>query len=175
MSTYDPLSGLFSREEFLDRLEVAVAAAHRHQYPLSLCLFDLDDFKQVNETHGPAAGDEVIHQVGKLIRREIRTDDLAGRYGGDAFCIALSHTPAAQAGEVVERIRSGLAQLVFRDPEGRYFQVSACFGVCDMDPEKPARAVLTKEADRAVSRAKGGGRNRVEVRASCGSPPATQV
>ena len=175
MNTHDPVSGLLNRREFLARLEVALAAAHRHEYPLSLCLCELDEFKQVNETHGYPAGDEVIHQVGELILREIRADDFAGRYGHDAFCIALNHTAAAKAGEVVERIRSGLSALAFRDHLERYFQVTACFGVSDMDPDDPATGVLTKTAEQALSRAKDGGPNRVEVRAASGASASTPV
>jgi len=159
MSIHDPLSGLYNRRHFLNQLEMAVAAAHRYEHALSLCLCDLDDFKQVNDTYGHRAGDEVIKQFGKVILQEIRADDFAGRYGGDEFCIALSHTSADTARDVLERIRSRLEGLAFRDDGGKYFQVSATFGVADLDKERPSRDVLIESADQALYRAKGAGQN----------------
>jgi len=174
MAIHDPLSGLFNRRHFLAQLEVAVAAAHRYEHPLSLCICNLDDFKQVNDTHGHQAGDEVIRQFGKLIQKEIRADDFAGRYGGDEFCIALNHTPAATAGDVLERMRSGLADLAFRDESGKYFQVSATFGVADLDPDQPGKGVLIESADQTLNRARGSGGNRVEIQEAPGaSKPAS--
>jgi len=164
MATHDPLSGLFNRRHLLEQLEVAVAAAHRYGHPISLCICDLDDFKQVNDTHGHPAGDEVIRQFGRLILKEIRADDFGGRYGGDEFCIVLNHTPADAAREVVERLRTGLERLAFRDGRGGYFQISASFGVSGLDPEQPGKGVLIDAADQALYRAKEAGRNRVEVR-----------
>jgi diguanylate cyclase (GGDEF)-like protein len=164
MTIHDPLSGLFNRRHLLNQLEVSVAAAHRYDHPLSLCLCDLDDFKQVNDTRGLQAGDEVIRQFGQLIGKEIRVDDFAGRYGGDEFCIVLNHTPAGNAAEVIERIRSGLERLAFRDQRGGFFQVSATFGVSELDRDLPTKGVLIESADQALYQAKAEGRNRVVAR-----------
>jgi diguanylate cyclase (GGDEF)-like protein len=164
MAIHDPLSGLFSRRHLLHQLEVAVAAAHRYEHPLSLCMCDLDNFKQVNDTRGHQAGDEVIRQLGQLIGKEIRVDDFAGRYGGDEFCIVLNHTPAGKAAEVIERIRTGLERLAFRDPQGGFFQISATFGVSELDRDLPTKGVLIESADQALYQAKAEGRNRVVTR-----------
>jgi diguanylate cyclase (GGDEF)-like protein len=164
MAIHDPLSGLFNRRHLLNQLEVAVAAAHRHEHALSLCMCDLDDFKQVNDTRGHQAGDEVIRQFGRLIGKEIRVDDFAGRYGGDEFCIVLNHTQASSAVEVIERIRSGLERLAFRDHRGEFFQVSATFGVSELDRDLPTQGVLIESADQALYQAKAEGRNRVGTR-----------
>jgi len=170
MAVHDPLSGLYNRRHFLAQLEVAVAAAHRYEHPISLCLCDLDGFKRVNDTHGHRAGDEVIRQLGKLIRKEIRADDFAGRYGGDEFCIALNHATARTAGEVLERIRSSLSDLAFRDDRGSYFQVSATFGVAALDQERPSESVLMEAADEVLRRARQAGPNRVVIQEDPGAP-----
>ncbi len=176
MARHDPLSGLFNRRQFMNQLEMFVAAAHRYEHPVSLCICDLDDFKKVNDTYGHRAGDEVIKQFGKLILQEIRVDDFAGRYGGDEFCIALNHTPAESAREVLERIRVQLEGLAFRDDGGAYFQVSATFGVADLDKDRPSKDVLIESADEVLYEAKNAGRNHVVIReapdSSGGDKPA---
>ena len=163
MATHDPLSGLFNRRHFLNQMEMAVAAAHRYEHALSLCICDLDGFKQVNDEHGHGAGDQVIKQFGALIRKEIRADDFAGRYGGDEFCVALNHTPAMTAGEVLERIRKAMEKLVFQDTRGTYFQVSATFGLSDLSASQPSTRVLIEMADQALYQAKRSGRNCVVI------------
>ena len=159
LATTDGLSGLFNRRHFLEQLDVLIAAAHRHQLALSLCLCDLDEFKQVNDTYGHAAGDDVIRQFGELVRDEIRVDDLAARYGGDEFCIALIHTPAASACELLERIRTRMERTNFRCENGTAFRATATFGVADMDPAHPDHKVLLESADEALYEAKAKGRN----------------
>ncbi|MDP9173960.1 MAG: GGDEF domain-containing protein [Planctomycetota bacterium] len=97
-------------EELLIR---EVALADRHSVPLSLVMIDLDHFKQINDTHGHAAGDHMLKAFADCVRITLRKTDLPFRYGGDEFCIALPQTPLFQAQQVVQKLRQAFASVDF--------------------------------------------------------------
>ena len=112
-SMTDALTGLFNRRSLERLLTREVALAERHQQPLSIVMIDVDLFKQVNDAHGHAAGDHLLRTFADCVRITLRKTDLAFRYGGDEFVIALPQTPLAQAQQVVHKLRQAFASVDF--------------------------------------------------------------
>jgi diguanylate cyclase (GGDEF)-like protein len=106
-ATHDPLTGLGNRARFLDELRRALPRAERHEQPVTVLYLDLDGFKEVNDTHGHAVGDEVLVAFGRHVRESVRPEDTAARLGGDEFAVLCEDTTAEQAALVVERLTSG--------------------------------------------------------------------
>jgi diguanylate cyclase (GGDEF)-like protein len=107
-SRTDPLTGCLNRRGFGDRTAAAMAEAERSGTPVTLVLLDLDHFKEVNDTHGHRAGDELLAWTGQELRADLRAKDAVGRQGGDEFAMLLPGTGAADAEAVVERLRERL-------------------------------------------------------------------
>ncbi len=178
----DALTGLANRHHFRTSLEGALRRASLSQSPVALCLFDLDEFKTINDQFGHAAGDEVLEEVGNIVRAELRSRelfgpnivgrntsrrdfagrDIAGRLGGDEFCFALPGTDENECARVAERIRHRLSTLAFGLTSETPFSITATFGVAAADGILDAKELL-EAADRALYRAKAAGRNRVCV------------
>ena len=108
MSIKDSVTGLFNQRHFYDRLAVEIERARRQNHPLSLLLFDIDQFKQYNDRHGHLAGDSVLQTVGQVVMESTREHvDLGFRYGGDEFTVILAEADEAQAYNIADRIRTG--------------------------------------------------------------------
>jgi diguanylate cyclase (GGDEF)-like protein/PAS domain S-box-containing protein len=159
-ATYDPLTGLYNRKQLLEELTIQVSAATRHGHPLSFCICDLDHFKRINDSHGHPAGDAALRGFTEALTRCLRVGDIAGRYGGDEFCLIFPHTHAAHAARVTERIRRSLGIAAFPVPGGGHFRVSATFGIADLADGPSGVDELIERADAALYRAKQLGRNR---------------
>jgi diguanylate cyclase (GGDEF)-like protein len=114
-SMTDPLTQLYNRRSLDQLLQREVALAERHGHPLSVAMIDLDGFKQVNDAHGHAAGDYVLKALADCVRMTLRRTDLAFRYGGDEFVIALPQTPLVQAQQVMHKLRQAFAAVDFSD------------------------------------------------------------
>jgi diguanylate cyclase (GGDEF)-like protein len=112
-SMTDALTGLFNRRSLDQLLQREVALSERHKQPLSLVMIDMDFFKQINDAHGHAAGDHLLRAFADCVRMTLRKTDLAFRYGGDEFVIALPQTPVAQAQQVVQKLRQAFASVDF--------------------------------------------------------------
>lgn len=162
-ATHDPLTGLYNRRFFTDRLEMEIKTSRRYRYPLSLCICDLDDFKSINDRYGHGAGDEVLVKLGQLIREETRAEDIPGRMGGDEFCVILPHTSSFTASICLERIRTRLKAFPFKTDDGKEFTASATFGVAEFHPPAKTQKELFERADQALYRGKELGRNTVVV------------
>ncbi|MBK8260549.1 MAG: GGDEF domain-containing protein [Nannocystis sp.] len=104
LARYDSLTGLFNRREFEARMAVEETRCMRSRRPCALLLIDLDNFKQVNDEGGHAAGDAVLRELGELLRQTLRGHDLIGRFGGDEFTVLLVETPASEVTLVLRRI-----------------------------------------------------------------------
>jgi diguanylate cyclase (GGDEF)-like protein len=104
LALLDPLTGLFNRRVAEDRLRGEIARSERHGYPLSVILFDLNDFKHINDTMGHAAGDEALKAFADRLRRVIRPSDAAVRLGGDEFLLLLPECPENHTSVLLERI-----------------------------------------------------------------------
>jgi two-component system cell cycle response regulator len=162
-SMRDSLTDLYNRRYFDQRLREEFAFATRHQAPLSVILLDLDHFKKVNDTWGHPAGDEVLRQVAALIRRCVRKEDVASRFGGEEFGVVVRTESHEGARAVAERMRKRIEDTPIYHDE-HLILVTTSGGVATAAPphmyETPA--ALLAAADQALYRAKGNGRNRLE-------------
>jgi len=113
LSRTDRLTGLYNRGHWEESLKVAYARHQRYGNATSLVMLDIDHFKRVNDTYGHPAGDKVIEEVARLIHEHVRETDVAGRYGGEEFCILLPQTAMAEAGVIADRIRHRVATTTF--------------------------------------------------------------
>jgi|GEM_PF-3228215 len=152
----DPLTGLRSRHEMETILERYIERAKDQHF--SIIMADLDNFKDLNDTHGHKVGDEILAEFGRLIRDCIRVNDLAFRYGGEEFLIILPGANFYEAAECAERMRKKLKDATVC----KGITVSASFGVAEYQENDTASSLLER-ADRALYRAKAQGKNRVEV------------
>lgn len=114
MSIKDSLTGLYNQRHFYDRLAVEIERAKRQKHPLSLLLFDVDQFKTYNDCHGHLAGDSVLQAAGRIVLESTREHvDLGFRYGGDEFTVILPEADEEQARNIAERIRTGFEAMRF--------------------------------------------------------------
>jgi diguanylate cyclase (GGDEF)-like protein len=165
LATTDGLTGLVNRRRFNELLDQRLREAARYQRPLSLLLLDIDHFKKVNDTHGHPAGDAVLRGVAKLLHKSARETDVAARYGGEEMALILPETDARGALAIAERLRKLVEQARHPTEQGA-LKVTVSIGIStagvnSQSAENPAE--LLEEADRALYRAKHGGRNRVEA------------
>jgi two-component system, cell cycle response regulator len=114
-SMTDMLTGLYNRRSMEQLMQREVALAERHGHALSVVMIDMDSFKQINDSHGHAAGDYLLKAFADCVRITLRRTDLAFRFGGDEFLIALPQTPIAQAQQVVQKLRQAFASVDFSD------------------------------------------------------------
>ena len=157
----DGLTKAFNKKYFLDRLETEIAYARRHNAFLSLLMFDVDHFKNVNDTFGHLAGDYVLAKLAKVASSTVRAEDVFARYGGEEFGIICRGVPLANAGILGERLRSIVETTVF-EHDGNRMPITISIGVA-AHPESPIESGpgLIAAADAALYEAKRGGRNRV--------------
>jgi diguanylate cyclase (GGDEF)-like protein len=165
-SMTDGLTGLYNRRSLDNLLEREVALAGRHGLPLSVVMIDMDEFKQVNDAHGHAAGDHLLRAFADCVRITLRKTDLAFRYGGDEFVIALPQTQVAQAQQVVQKLRQAFASVDFSSAIANLdHQPTLSIGVAE---RSAAHSLLTlsaimSAADAALYDAKNANRNCVRV------------
>lgn len=160
LATTDGLTGLANRRRFLEALEHEVQRHRRYGTPLALISIDVDRFKRVNDTWGHAVGDEVLRSLAAICRTEVRDVDTVGRMGGEEFAVLLPDTAPEEAMAVAERLRAAVDAAPLRTTAGP-LAVTLSLGVSASPPCDGADTLL-READRALYRAKAGGRNRVE-------------
>jgi len=170
-ASHDPLTGLANRREFEARLRraletarlgPALEAAGVHAAEHALCYLDLDQFKLINDTCGHIAGDELLHQVGGLVRERVRRRDTVARLGGDEFGILMEHCSLGQARRVAENLRQAIDQFQFAWEDKR-FNVSASLGLAALDRFTESDGAVLSAADSACCAAKAQGGNRVHV------------
>ncbi|HYB97091.1 MAG TPA: diguanylate cyclase [Vicinamibacterales bacterium] len=163
-SVKDALTGCFTRAHALDVVDAELRRARRSQSPVSLIMFDLDHFKDVNDRYGHLCGDAVLSAIGKRMKEVLRGSDLKCRYGGEEFMVLLPETPLHGARRVAETLRREIAERPV-PWAGEALTVTASFGLAQTMPgEVNVQAVIAR-ADQALYRAKGDGRNCVRIAA----------
>ncbi|MGZ4412528.1 MAG: diguanylate cyclase [Gaiellaceae bacterium] len=146
LATTDDLTGIANRRRFREQLERELVAMNRHRLSLSLLLFDLDGFKEINDTYGHQLGDEVLKSVARALVEGCRQNDVVARIGGDEFAVLLPCTPSDDALRVGLKLQAAIALSRADVP------LSACFGVGSVEPGK--NADLLADADKLLYKAK---------------------
>jgi diguanylate cyclase (GGDEF)-like protein len=162
-ASMDKLTGLYNRKYISEVLEVEFKRAKALHSNFSLVLFDIDNFKKINDTHGHDCGDYVLTTLGGQVKASgLRERDLAGRYGGEEFIVVLTNSSSQQAADVAERIRKRIEHHEFVY-EGTRVPVTVSLGVATIRKDLPLGTDLYKEADKALYESKKNGKNRVTV------------
>ncbi|MEW6057186.1 MAG: diguanylate cyclase [Bdellovibrionota bacterium] len=162
----DDLTTLYNMRYTMKRLSEEVENAKRNKSPISCVMFDMDHFKMVNDKHDHLFGSHVLKEIGKLLQGMVRASDIAARYGGDEFFIAMPGTHLKDAFNVADRIRKAIEAHVFK--MGTYsIKVTASFGVSGTQGAPDDVLILDarelmRSADAALYGAKNSGRNKVE-------------
>ena len=168
LSMRDELTGAYNRRHLMETIRIEKQRSRRTGSPFTLCIVDLDFFKQVNDRYGSLAGDQVLREIAATAGAALRETDYFGRYGGEEFACVLTDTGADGALITAERIRNGIAALRFSAIDAA-LAVTVSIGIADCaQAEEPDSAL--RRADEALYLAKMGGRNRCIV-----SPPVDQV
>ncbi|MDP9171181.1 MAG: diguanylate cyclase, partial [Acidobacteriota bacterium] len=158
----DALTGLYNRREFSRLFAMEFARARARLEDLSVCVCDIDQFKDVNDSFGHAAGDRVLSIFATILRRNLRESDLLARIGGDEFVVAMPGTSVDDACTMVERIRRQLNEEIFVAFD-KPFHVTSSFGVAELHGGHCGAEDLIAEADRFLYAAKAGGRNKTHA------------
>ncbi|MBI5837300.1 MAG: sensor domain-containing diguanylate cyclase [Candidatus Eisenbacteria bacterium] len=159
MAVTDELTSVYNRRYFQDRLQQQATLSQRYLHPFSLVFLDIDHFKQFNDTHGHESGDQVLVEMGRLLKAWARTSDVVVRYGGDEFVVLLPHTPREGALLAAERLRASVEAHHF--PRRR--KVTVSLGVASYPVDGKAEEDLVRKADQALYLAKKAGRNCIQA------------
>lgn len=161
-SARDPLTTCFTRKHALDLIAGELRRARRSRHAVALVMFDLDEFKKINDRFGHLCGDAVLASVGQRMSAVLRGSDIKCRYGGDEFLVLLPDTPTAGAHRVAETLRHELEERPVRWQDQAVI-VTASFGIAELREDELEVEGLVARADAALYRAKQAGRNRIEV------------
>lgn len=154
----DPLTGLYNRRKLYRELATEMQRAQRYKTPLSVVLFDVDHFKDVNDGHGHQTGDVVLVELSRAVAARIRATDVLARWGGEEFLILTPGSDGEMASQLARNLGDAIRALVI----GKVAEVTCSFGVAEFEQADTAETIIAR-ADEALYRAKIGGRDRVEL------------
>ncbi len=154
----DELTGISNRRDFLERVERDLARCYEQKQPFSLMMFDLDEFKQINDQYGHSVGDQILNIVSLSLKQNLRNGDLFARWGGEEFLLALPGTSKNQAYLLAEKLR----RVLFNTPYPKNVHVTASFGVLEAQGTESFQTLLDA-ADAAMYLAKKRGKNQVVI------------
>jgi diguanylate cyclase (GGDEF)-like protein len=157
----DNLTDLPNRRALEHWADRAFVAAKRHNFPFWAVIGDIDLFKNINDTFGHQAGDDILREFGKVIKSRTRASDMCARFGGEEFVLGLSHIDRTGVEIAIERMRVEVQNHAFRS-EGQSVAVTASFGIAGISGCVRDFAELLRQADTALYQAKRLGRNRIE-------------
>jgi len=158
---HDGLTRIHNRRAFDERIVEEMRRHQRYRHPMSLLMLDIDHFKDVNDTYGHLAGDQVLREVGRILSETVRGTDFTARYGGEEFMVILPQTNEGQSQILAERLRTMIADARFTH-NGHTFAITVSIGVAVLQPEAlTKRRMLLEQVDQALYQAKKMGRNQV--------------
>jgi diguanylate cyclase (GGDEF)-like protein len=178
LAAFDELTQLYNRRSLFEALKMELRASANDNTPLALLVLDLDHFKQVNDTHGHLAGDNILYQVARRLEQVTRQADLIARYGGEEFCAVLPRLQLDTAAVAAERLRRSIADSEFQLEANTAVKVTVSIGLAwiaggiHCTPQ-----ALIQAADEALYQAKAAGRNRISVidAADCPNPSGQPI
>ncbi|MBR9902633.1 MAG: diguanylate cyclase [Gammaproteobacteria bacterium] len=159
LAHFDPLTKVWNRYRIEEAINAELVAAKRYAAAFALLLFDVDNFKQINDAHGHSVGDDVLVALARLVENALRGCDHLGRWGGEEFIVLATHSDIDAAIGLAERLRSLVAELRI---EGLEQRITVSIGVAVWQTGDSCKTIISR-ADDAMYRAKHGGRNRVEM------------
>lgn len=159
VGSMDGLSELLNRTHWTEAVESLLEHPRDERQPASLLMLDIDNFKQINDQHGHVVGDEAIACIGRIIRRNMRSGDIGGRYGGDEFAVVLNGVDLQGAANVAERIRTSVHLAAFEHAENLRCTVS--IGIASLQPDEQDAREWIRRADAALYKAKLHGRDQL--------------
>ncbi|WP_397451808.1 diguanylate cyclase [Pseudomonas sp. NA-150] len=159
LSRTDSLTGLLNHGAWKDLLQIEFDTCRALARSTTIALIDIDHFKDINDTHGHIVGDDVLKQLSVELIKNLRDTDLAGRYGGDEFCVILPNTQLSQATEILDRLRIIVSN--YRDLRFPSLGMSLSIGVAHYGPHLTDASMWLNEADKALYAAKTTGRNKI--------------
>jgi diguanylate cyclase (GGDEF)-like protein len=157
----DSMTGLFNHTTITQMLETAVANAARGAGVPCFAMIDIDNFKQVNDTHGHQIGDQVIQALARILQQRLRHSDVVGRYGGEEFAVVLQDVSIPAATRLLDELRQDFARVLFHSADGD-FSCTFSVGLASYKGH-PRTEQLCEAADKALYQAKHQGRNCVVV------------
>lgn len=161
-ATHDPLTGIYNRMAFEEKLASRISDSRNQKQSHTLCFLDLDYFKQVNDSAGHAAGDQLLIQLTKIFSKHIRNSDFLARIGGDEFAIILENCDTYKAVVITEGLRNEIDEYRF-EWSGKEYHVSVSIGITAITPEAKNITQLLSQADTACYLAKNSGRNLIKL------------
>lgn len=163
MAVVDALTGAYNKRYFEERIQEEFSYCLRNHVPLSLIMFDIDHFKNINDTHGHPAGDFVLSHISTLAKSIIRSEDILARYGGEEFMVVLKATDAAGAIILSERLRRLVDESKF-EFEGKKLHITISLGVVTLNGQNLGSCEnMLKLVDTLLYKSKNSGRNRVSI------------
>lgn len=156
-ASHDKLTGLFNRNRFDEIYEKEIKRARRYNNDLSIIIFDVDDFKMVNDTYGHQVGDEVLKEMSQIMLNNVREQDITVRWGGEEFLILLPQTNLDGAILAADKIRTSIIEHSFTD---KFLKISGSFGVAQLLNEDGEKDFISR-ADKLLYEAKRTGKNKV--------------
>ncbi|WP_029520109.1 GGDEF domain-containing protein [Persephonella sp. IF05-L8] len=164
----DTLTGLYNRYYLFKKLKEEIEKAKKYGRPLCVIIFDIDNFKQINDKYGHDVGDAVLSMVARVVKKNIRDTDIVGRLGGEEFVIICPETDIQNGYIIADKIRKSISQINFGD-----FQVTVSMGLACFSGETAEQ--LLKKADIALYKAKNGGKDKVEIYTEKNYPQRGQI
>ncbi len=159
LSRHDSLTNLYNRRTLQELLQRDTQRAMRYKTPLSVCMLDIDHFKNINDTYGHFMGDRVLQALAALLKKSLREIDYCGRYGGEEFVIVLPDTNLMHAKEFAQRLLKKITTMKFQSDTNTIFHISASIGISTFQTHFTSCEALIKSADNAMYQAKLSGRN----------------
>lgn len=157
----DSMTGLYNHSTTTELINKALALGHREGSQHTLVMIDIDCFKEVNDTHGHLAGDQVIITLARLLKSRLRTYDIVGRYGGEEFVVLLKNIAVSATAELINTLRHDFSRVDYHAGQ-KHFRCTFSAGISHF-PSQPSTEALRLTADKALYRAKNQGRNQVVI------------
>lgn len=168
LSRTDSLTGLLNHGSWIEMLQCTFQTCQQNNTTATMALIDIDHFKHINDTYGHIVGDTVLRQLSKVFKDNLRADDLAGRYGGDEFCVILPNRSLTQARDILERLSEVFSTYQYNDEP--QLRISLSIGLATYRPDFQDASMWLNEADKALYIAKKTGRNKISIGASDALP-----